>query len=37
VGDNPPGQVTFEVRRAKNASGQWEFELGYIEFAERCQ
>jgi hypothetical protein len=36
-GDNPPGQVTFEVRRAKNASDQWEFDLSYIEFGERCQ
>ena len=36
-GDNPAGQVTFEVRRVKNNSGQWEFELNYIEFGERCQ
>ena len=34
--DDPPGQVTLESRGEINAHGQWEFNLSYIEFGEKC-
>jgi hypothetical protein len=33
---NPEGQMSFDAHRYRNAQGQWEFSLVYIEFAERC-
>jgi hypothetical protein len=34
--DAPAGQISLESHRVAGSHGRWEFNLNYIEFAERC-